>query len=230
MKKKSYNKKIAQIVEEKSIVTSRASTMTTFWNAITGPRFWKASWICAFLMMYLRLSGIGLLSIYIYSMIGNIAVETEGKFPITPVLGGFILNLSNLVSGVLLSAVVPKFGRKTLSVFGCIGMILCNISVGACLQEKWYMTSYISMILFVFFYCMPGNVIFIYVSEVTVDQAAGFCMGFYAGGTFLFTLTNEYVMKWLTVTGTFYLAAVINAINFIVWCCTIESSGKSDKE
>ena len=86
------------------------------------------------------------------------------------------------------------------------------------------------MILFVLFYCMPGNIIFIYVSEVTVDQAAGFCMCFYAGGTFLFTLTNEYIMKWLTVPGTFYLVSVVNAINFVVWCCAIESSGKSDKE
>ena len=51
MKKKSYNKRIAQIVEEKSILTSRASTMTTFWNAITGPKFWKASWICSILFM-----------------------------------------------------------------------------------------------------------------------------------------------------------------------------------
>ena len=37
-------------------------------------------------------------------------------------------------------------------------------------------------------------------------------------------------MVWLTVPGTFYLTAVINAINFITWCCTVESTGKSDKE
>ena len=77
---------------------------------------------------------------------------------------------------------------------------------------------------------MPGNVIFIYVSEVTVDQAQGFCMGFYAGGTLLFTLTNEYLMKWITVRGTFYACAAINTINFVIWCCAIESTGKSDKE
>ena len=134
MKKKSYNKRIAQIVEEKSILTSRASTMTTFWNAITGPKFWKASWICAALIFCLRLSGIGLTSIYIISMIRNIADETEGKFPISPVVGGFLLAIVNAVFAVLLSTLVPKFGRKTLSVAGCLGMFLCNVSAGVCLQ------------------------------------------------------------------------------------------------
>ena len=230
MKKKSYNKKIAQIVEEKSIVTSRASTMTTFWNAITGPKFWKASWICAALIFCLRLSGIGLTSIYIISMIRNIAEETEGKFPISPVVGGFLLAIVNAVFAVLMSPLVPKFGRKTLSVCGCLGMFLCNVSAGVCLQVKWYMTSFIAMIMFVFFYVLPGNVIYLYVSEVTVDQAAGLSMGFYAVGSLLFSFTTEYLMVWLTVPGTFYLTACINAINLIFWCCAIESAGKSDKE
>ena len=92
------------------------------------------------------------------------------------------------------------------------------------------MTSFISMIMFMFFFCMPGNVIFIYIAEVTVDQAAGLCMGFFSGSSLLFAFTAEYIMNWLTVSGTFYLEAVINAINFVIWCLAIESVGVSDKE
>ena len=143
--------------------------MTNFCTAISGPRFWKASWICATLMCLGQLSGINLLSIYVYSMLGNIAVESEGKFQITPVIGGFMLSVANLVFAALISPIVPMLRRKTLAMCGCLGMLLCNISVGVCLQRNWYMIAFISMISFNGFFCMPGNVIYIYVSEVTVD-------------------------------------------------------------
>lgn len=133
MKRKRYNERISQMVAIQDRITSRDSTMTTFRNAITGPKFWKASWICSVLMMLQRLSGVGLLSIYIYSMLGNVTVETKGEFPITPVLGSFLLALGNLLFAIILSFVVPCVGRKTLAMCGCLGMLLCNISAGVCI-------------------------------------------------------------------------------------------------
>ena len=121
------------------------------------------------LVFLAQLSGINMYSIYVYSMVNNILVETDGKFPITPVMGGFLLSAANFVFAIIMSAVVPKFGRKTLAVLGCLGMMFCNISAGACLSEKWYMAAFVSMVMFMGFFCLPGNVIFIYVSEVTVD-------------------------------------------------------------
>ena len=132
-KKKLYNERISKIIEDKSRITSREATMTGFRNAIFGPKFWKASWICAILISCSQLSGIGLVTIYVYSMLGKIAVETDGKFPISPVLGSFLVNLSNLVFAILLSPIVPKFGRKPFALIGCFGMLICNISAGACL-------------------------------------------------------------------------------------------------
>ena len=77
MKKRKYDERITKLVEEQSLLTSRESTSTTFWTAVLGPKFWKASWICAALFLCMRLSGIGLVSIYVYSMLNNIAVETN---------------------------------------------------------------------------------------------------------------------------------------------------------
>ena len=43
------------------------------------------------------MGGIALVSVYIYSMVGNILDETKGEFPITPVLAGFTLVAFNFI-------------------------------------------------------------------------------------------------------------------------------------
>jgi len=75
-----------------------------------------------------------------------------------------------------------------------------------------------------------GAISFIYVGEVTVDQAAGLTMGFFCLGGIIVSFTAEYAMLWLTVPGTFYLQCIINLTYALIWFFSEESAGKSDKE
>ena len=109
-------------------------------------------------------------------------------------------------------------------------MAFFNGSAGLCLQSKWYMAGFISMVLFMASFSLIGAISFIYVGEVTVDQAAGVTMGFFCLGGIIVSFTAEYVMLWLTVPGTFYFQSAINLIYALIWFCSIESAGKSDKE
>ena len=74
-----------------------------------------------------------LISVYIYSMVGNILEETKGEFPITPVLAGFTLVAFNFLFSLLVLLVIPRFGRRTLGIASCIGMAFFNGSAGLCL-------------------------------------------------------------------------------------------------
>lgn len=135
MSEEEFNNWVLASVNELSQVTSRDSTKTSFWDAVTGSKFWKATWICALIMALSQMGGIVLISVYIYSMIGNILEETNGEFPITPVLGGFTLVAFSFISSLLVLIVIPRFGRKTLGIASCIGMAFFNGSAGLCLQS-----------------------------------------------------------------------------------------------
>ncbi len=52
----------------------------------------------------------------------------------------------------------------------------CMLSSGICLVQKKYLASYIVMLLFFLgFNIGTGSVNWVYLAEVTVDKAAGFC-------------------------------------------------------
>ena len=175
------------------------------------------------------MGGIALVSVYIYSMVGNILDETKGEFPITPVLAGFALVAFNFLFSLLVLFIIPRFGRRTLGITSCIGMAFCNGSAALCLQSKWYMAAFISLVFFMASFSIIGAISYIYVGEVTVDKAAGLTMGFFCLGCIIVSFTAEYIMLWLTVPGTFYLQCAINLIYALIWVFSKESAGKSDK-
>jgi MFS family permease len=107
---------------------------------------------------------------YVFSMIIKIREETNGQFPITPLVAAVLNAVTNFVFSLLGSLILGKVGRKTILIVGTIGMAVTNAVVGAGLIYEWYITAYIFMLLYCVIFSMgQGNVTFLYVAEVTVD-------------------------------------------------------------
>ena len=105
--------------------------------------------------------------------------QTDGKFPISPLAGSYMIGVASCVFALLGVLVIKYLGRKTIFAVGLLNMGICHVAAGVCIQYEWYLTGFIAIIVFIAFFNMSvGNVTFIYTSEVAVDKAAGLAFGF----------------------------------------------------
>mmetsp|Transcript_14668 Transcript_14668/g.27190 ORF Transcript_14668/g.27190 Transcript_14668/m.27190 type:complete len:315 (+) Transcript_14668:450-1394(+) len=120
-----------------------------------------------------------------------------------------MVGVANLVPTFFCPVLVEKFGRKTILVWGFVGMAICNIIVGFCSSvdaNPWVFVGFM-LVFLVCFELSIGTVFWVYCSETMIDKSLGIAaaINWVAGavvvGTLLFLISPDS----LGISGTFYL-------------------------
>ena len=114
--------------------TSKESSLVTFNQAVCGPKYRKATWVCCILNLFNQQSGIGIVTVYATRLLILIKEQTNGEFPISPLAGTIIIGIACAVFAILGAFVVKMIGRRKILIIGSIGMAICMAGTGVAIQ------------------------------------------------------------------------------------------------
>lgn len=174
-----------------------------------------------------QFTGVNAISWYSTTILANMQGSISPKF------GTVLIGLATF-SGAL-GAMFPAkyFGRKTLVFSGhCVmGVILILVGVFNFITAN---NAALAMILcfLVTYQLTDGSITYLYVSEVVVDNALGFCFLSLKGTALVISLTTEYIMDSpLKQYGAFWLYGGLASIGAVyAFICMKETRGLTDKE
>ena len=178
--------------------TIDSSTISTS-EAVCGQKFRKAFWVLFFVNTFTQQSGIAMITMYVGSLLGRLADQTNGAFPISPAVGGNCIGIASCIFSFLAGPLVKYMGRKWIMVLGCFGMGFSHIMAGVSLMQTWYLVAFGCIIAYIsIFNLTMANVSFLYTAEVAVDAAAGICIGVQFLNIIQISFTAEYMIGgWL---------------------------------
>ena len=99
-----------------------------------------------------NLTGICAVNIYITQLLIARQEATDGKFPVSPVLGAFIVAMTNLIGCLIAFIPMKLLGRKTILMMGYGGMSVSLFVIGLALLCEWDMTMFGVVCLFTFIF------------------------------------------------------------------------------
>jgi hypothetical protein len=114
--------------------TSKESSLVTFNQAVCGPKYRKATWVCCILNLFNQQSGIGIVTVYATRLLILIKEQTNGEFPISPLAGTIVIGIACAVFAILGAFVVKMIGRRKILIIGSIGMAVCMTGTGVAIQ------------------------------------------------------------------------------------------------
>ena len=163
----------------------------------------------------------------------KLQAETNGTFEVKPLWGTYLLGFANFFWAFVALFTLNRFGRKTLLLFGQLGMTVTLLIVGILLLTKHYVTAYIFILLFVgCFQIGSGSVGLIYCVEVPVDKTSGIV----SSGAFIGNMTFALLMETMLASrlqafGTMLVFAGICLVGFVfVLVLVKESRGLNDRQ
>lgn len=160
--------------------TSLESSKTSFLSAVFGKKYRRATLICFIINIFNQYTGVSPIIMYagrLLEIYNDEAKEQGTEFPISPLAGSMIIGLTSSAGTVLAFFLISYFGRRTLLVMGQIGVAVPLFAAGFCLMYQYAMTSFILICAFIFIYQFTlASVAWLYIPEVTLDKASGFCM------------------------------------------------------
>ena len=59
--------------------------------------------------------------------------QTDGKFPISPLAGSYMIGVASCVFALLGVLVIKYLGRKTIFAVGLLVMGICHVAAGVCI-------------------------------------------------------------------------------------------------
>lgn len=75
--------------------------------------------------------------------------ESEGTFPIKPLVGTYIIGMSNAIPALICIVTINWFGRRTLYIQGQFFMALFCFLCGLALLNNYNMAAFITLCLFI---------------------------------------------------------------------------------
>jgi hypothetical protein len=124
-----------------------------------------------------------------------LARMNESGGGISPRMGTVLIGICNFVGSIIAIFPVRFFGRKTLVLAGHSVMGPFLILVGVFAVLEYNTLALVMILLFLLTYQMTdGSITYLYVSEVVVDSALGFCFLALKGTALIISLTTEYIM------------------------------------
>ena len=132
--------------------SSKDTSSTGLCEAMFGAKYRRATWTCILVNSLHVLTGIHAVLVYISQLLLTVKEETKGEFPISPVLGGFIAAMINLIGCV--AALIPMrlVGRKTIFQMGYGVMSASLFMIGFAYLKEWYLTMFIMVCVFQFIF------------------------------------------------------------------------------
>ncbi|WP_195372542.1 sugar porter family MFS transporter [Parabacteroides leei] len=152
-----------------------------------------------------------------------------------------LVGLVNMLTSILALVIIDKVGRKKLVYYGVSGMIFTLILIGLYFIYG-YRLNIPALFLLIFFlcyiFCCAGSicaVVWVLLSEMYPAKIRGLAMSI-AGfalwvGTFLIGQLTPWMLQTLTLSGTFFLFAIMCVpYMLIMWKLVPETTGKSLEE
>ena len=174
-----------------------------------------------------------MITMYAGRLLGKLAEQTNGEFPISPAVGGNCIGIASCIFSFLAGPLVGYVGRKWIMVIGCFGMGFSHIMAGVSVMQTWHLVTFVCMIAYIsLFNLTMANVSFLYTAEVAVDAAAGICIGAQFLNLIQISFTIEYMIDgFLQVYGTFFYFGIICIIGGIFSIIFVkETRGLTDLE
>ena len=107
-----------------------------------------------------------------------------------------MLGLANMFGALMSCYVVKKFDRRTLLVWGHIGIAIVHAAVGVFDIKKMNDGVLVSVIVFLFVYeNTSGPIAWLYAAETVIDCALGVCLLTLWGTVFVLSLICPYLMS-----------------------------------
>lgn len=129
--------------------TDLTSSSVTLIGALKLAKFRTSTIICFWIFWFGQASGINVINAYATRLLLKLQAETNGSFPVKPLWGTYLLGFANFFWAFVALFTLNRFGRKTLLLFGQLGMTITLLIVGILLLTKHYITAYIFILLFV---------------------------------------------------------------------------------
>ena len=157
---------------------------------------------------------------------------SNDTLPISALTGTYIIGIVNAIGAFACILVIWNVGRRKIFVGGQLSMGITICLAGICLLFEWYMVTFALLCIFVICFQMSqGCVIWVYVSEVTVDQASGFVVFGQFINLTIIALTYEFMIdsELFQLHGTFIYFGVICLVGFLFCVAFVkETRGLTD--
>jgi len=89
------------------------------------------------------------INMYAPQLLEDMQEKSGGTFPISPLVGSYLVGLANGVAAILSMFTGGFFGRKTIFLTGHALMTFFQLAVGFCASSGYDMASFIGIILFI---------------------------------------------------------------------------------
>ena len=132
--------------------TSKDASTIGFKDAICSPKFRKATWIGVGLFSFQQLTGINGVIPYANRLVVSMNESSDGEFPISPLAATYIMGVMQAVGAMFAYLPITYFGRKPILMFGQLSMAICWFICGLGLILEWYITVFVCLLLFIFFF------------------------------------------------------------------------------
>ena len=184
------------------------------------------AWIFAF---FQQLTGIMVVIFYSNEVFtqGSTGYNAEKLAKIGTMMVGIINCFSSLIAIPLLT----KFGRKTLLIFGQIGMgaSLLLLAVFALLNESIAIEVF-TMCFITFFELSIGSIMFLYIAEITTEVGVSVATFIVWTMIVIFGLFTVDLFKTLTAAGVYFALAAFSMLGLIFIILMVkETKGKTKK-
>jgi MFS transporter, SP family, xylose:H+ symportor len=202
------------------------------WQELFSPRLLKVLTIGVVLAVLQQWSGINIIFNYaeeIYRGAGYGVSSTLFNIVVTGTI--------NLIFTVIALALIDRFGRRILMLFGCAGIALSHTLLGFTYKAgiRGLPILLITLCTIACYALSLAPVTWVLISEIFPNRVRGLAVSISVSSlwiaSFVLTFTFPILNRWMGSAGTFWLYAVICLLGFFfVLTCVSETKGKTLEE
>eukprot|EP01067_Filipodium_phascolosomae_P006206 Filipodium_phascolosomae@DN447_c0_g1_i1.p1 len=194
------------------------------------PRYRMAFFVGIALSLFQQLTGINAVIFYSNDLftIGKTGYESEAAAKVGTMLVGVV----NWASAMAAIPLLARFGRKTLLIFGQIGMGLCLGTLGIfALMDQQTGIKAVTLLFLCFFEFSIGPVMWLYAAEIMTETGMAAASLVNWATTIIFGFCTSPMFKLFTPAGMYFIFAGISVVGLLFEIfCIRETKGLSKEE
>jgi len=167
------------------------TSKVTLMQAYADPEYSRCSWVNFFQIMFHELTGINVIFLYSNTILSLVLKGSA----FTPRQGVYAINIVNTLSSALSIWTVRTFGRRSLLIFGHVGICICHLMIATFILEGIDIGVLVMLCIFMLIYQnTSGPIAWIYAAETCTDVALGVSLNVLYGTIMVLSLTTEPLM------------------------------------
>lgn len=170
----------------------KATSNLTITDALMNPKYRRATWVNVGYIVFHELTGINVILQFSNQIFTQ--MHDSGS-SLTPRTGTYITGFANMFGALLSCYVVKFFNRRTLLIWGHLGIAVVHASIAVFSIEKINDGVLIMVVVFLFVYeNSSGPIAWLYAAETVIDTALGICLLTLWGTVFVLSLVCPILM------------------------------------